>query len=91
MSETQHQFFLQEQAHFIQSGTRSAKDFLHDFLDAINSTNMGHAKAHALWPLLRCVAVARCRCRCRCVVLGGGGGRGGSGEGGGWMGGGGGV
>ena len=45
------------------------------FLDAINSTNREHAKAHALWPLLRCVAVAVDVAWC------GGGGSGGGGSG----------
>ena len=58
MSETQHHNFDQEQAHFIQSGTRSAKVYLDDFPDVINSTNREHAKAHAFWPFLRCVALA---------------------------------
>ena len=31
---------------------------LHDLLDASDSTNREHAKAHALWPLMRCVAIA---------------------------------
>ena len=62
MSETQDRYFQQEKAHFIRGGTRSAKVYLDDFLDAIDSTNREHAKAEAPWPLLRC--------RCRCGVLG---------------------
>ena len=52
MSETQHHCLQQDQAHFIQIGTRSAVVCLHDFPDA----NM--SQSHAFWPSLRCFAVA---------------------------------
>ena len=69
MRETQHHYFQQEQAHFIQSGTRQMV-FLDDFPEAIHSTNREHAKAHALWLLLRCVAVAvAVALRCGVLVL----------------------
>ena len=60
MSETQHHCPQQDQDHFIQSGTKLAQETPDSsFLsDASNSTNREHAKAHALWPLLLCVAVA---------------------------------
>ena len=58
MSETQHHYLQQGQAHFIQSGTRSVKVYLNELLTASDSTNREDAKAHALWPLLLCVAVA---------------------------------
>ena len=67
VSETEHHYFLQEEAHFIQSGTRSAKVYLHDFLDSINSTHREPCQgpcALAFVPV-RC----RCRCRCRCVAV----------------------
>ena len=67
MSETQHHHPHQEQADFIQGGTRSAKVYLDELLDASDSTNRDHAKAHALWPLLRCVAIAVASCWCVCV------------------------
>ena len=64
MSETQHHHPQQEHAHFIQSGTRSAKVYQDDLRDASDSTNRVLAKAPALWPLLRCVAVAVASCWC---------------------------
>ena len=57
MSETQHHCLQQDQANFIQK--------LHEFWKGIleriaycDSRNREHAKTHALWPLLLCVAVA---------------------------------
>ena len=58
MGETQHHYPQQVQAHFIQSGTWSAEVCLDELLDANMSPNRELAKAHSLWPLLRCVAVA---------------------------------
>ena len=60
MSVTQHHYFQQDQADFIQSGARSAKVQLDDLLGANISPNSELAKAHALWPVLLCVAVVHC-------------------------------
>ena len=49
MSETLHHYLQQDQAHFIQSGARSARVCLDDLLGANISPNSETAKAHALW------------------------------------------
>ena len=55
----QHHDLQQDQAHFIQSGARSAQVHLDDLLDVVRFGKQGTCQGpYALWPLLLCVKVA---------------------------------